>query len=71
MPVCMISDPFHSLGTDATGWHIDDPRQRYIMVGVVDEVQVRQQILDFPTLVEFKAIDNLIGQTSTAERVFQ
>lgn len=49
-------EPISQLLTPGQEW-----LSSYIKVGIVDQLQIRQKILDFQALEEFVATDNLVG----------
>ena len=61
----------HRHGADAALWHIDDPPHGYIIPGIIDGLQICQDILNFLALIEVHAAYDLIWQVGAHKRLLQ
>ena len=56
---------------DAARRRVDHAEEGHVVARVVQQVQVREHVLDFFALVELDAVDHLVGNAVLAERVLQ
>ena len=64
-------DGLFCLRADAALGNVEDAAGRDRVVGVGDELQVRQRVLDFLTLIEAGTTDHAVGQAGTHEHVLE
>ena len=57
--------------TDATARRVDDAPQRDVVVGVRDQLQVAEHVLDLAPLVEAHAPDHAVGHRQAHQRVLE
>ena len=60
----------HQALADTARRHVYHAPQAHIVMGIDDELQVRERVLDFLALVEADAADDLVGNALAHQRVF-
>ncbi len=71
VPASMGRQTFERLLADAARRRVHDPQECHVVLRIVQQVQVRQHILDFTTLVEFQTANDLIRHTRPAQGMLQ
>ena len=56
---------------DAAGRRVDHAQQGHLVAGIVQQLQVGQDVLDLLALEEFQAVDHLVGDALLAQGEFQ
>ena len=51
---------------DTTGRHVDDAGKAHLVIGVLQQTQVGEEVLDLPPLVEAHPADELVGGCRSA-----
>ena len=65
-----IEGGHHALA-DAPRRRVDDPAQAHVVVGVDEEPEIGERVLDFPALVESDAADDLVGDPLPNQRILE
>ena len=63
----VVRKPVDRRLADAARRRVDDPAQRDVVLRIVQQVQVREDVLDFLALEELEAVDHLIGDAAFAQ----
>ena len=61
----------HDPLADASRRNVDDPSETHIVVGIQDQLEIGECVLDFLSLVETDAADDSVGRASTSKCVFE
>ena len=63
-------DALHGGVAEAALWDIDNALKLQVIVGVGDNLEIRNRILDFLAFIKSRAADNPIGNTQSYEAIF-
>ena len=68
---CVVGQPANRRLADPARRRVDDPPQRDLVARIVQQVQVRQNVLDLLPLEELQAVDHLVRHARVAQGELQ
>ena len=67
----VLGEPLDRLAADAARRRVDRPLERHVVARIVDQLAVRQHVLDFLAGVELLAADHLVRHAGRAQRLLE
>ena len=67
MAIGVVGKPVDRRLADAARRRVDDAAQRDAVLRIVQQVQVREDVLDFLALEELQPVDHLVGHAALAQ----